>query len=274
MDGIKNNVNLTLLYEVRKDAFAKSGNVEQGKRLFCMMHSVDILIWTARKEGLLALKEAAKEIPLDIGFYQDMQYAVSLCVDGVEPEDLMEILTARYWRKNLQGEDALLYYMIILSLVRIQAGTSPLWLEHLLMACLSDETAGKYAEYKKQHQEPAREETPMEILLNHNPLPGEGEIPVVKELLEKRIEHSDEKILKRVIRDARESDLVISLKGLSISARRKLFSVIPDSQADEYANDCEYMGPVRQIDVMAAMSELISVFEKLAENTERKNDKK
>ena len=88
----------------------------------------------------------------------------------------------------------------------------------------------------------------------------------MKELLEKRIEHSDEKILKRVIRDAREPDLVISLKGLSIPARRKLFSVIPDGKADEYAGDCEYMGPVRQIDVMAAMSELIVVFEKLALN--------
>lgn len=266
MNGIKNNVNLPLLYEVRKDAFAKSRDVEQGERLFCVMHYVDILVWTVRKEGLLALEEAAKEIPLETGFYQDIQYAVSLCVDGLDPEDLMEILTARYWRKNLQGEDALLYYMIILSMVRIQAGISPSRMESLLMACLSDETAGKYAEYKKQHKYLAREETPMELLLNHDPSLGEGGILVVKELLEKRIEHSDEKILKRVIRDARESDLVISLKGLSIPARRKLFSVIPDSKADEYAGDCEYMGPVRQIDVMAAMSELITVFEKLALN--------
>lgn len=274
MNGIENNVNLPLLYEVRKDAFAKAGDAGQGERLFCMMRYADILVWTARKEGLLALEEAAKEIPREIGFYKDMQYAVSLCVGGVDPEDLMEILTARYWRKNLQGEDALLYYMIILSVVRIQAGISPFRMENLLMACLSDETAEKYAEYKKQHLYPAREKTPMELLLNHDPLLGEGGILVVKELLEKRIKHSDEKILKRVIHNAKESDLVISLKGLSVSARRKLFSAMPDSKADEYAGDCEYMGPVRQIDVMAAMSELIAIFEKMSENTVSQDDKK
>lgn len=135
MNGIKNNANLPLLYEVRKDAFAKSRDAEQGERLFCVMHYVDILVWTVRKEGLLALEEAAKEIPLETGFYQDIQYAVSLCVDGLDSEDLMEILTARYWRKNLQGEDALLYYMIILSMVRLQAGISPSRMESLLMAC-------------------------------------------------------------------------------------------------------------------------------------------
>ncbi len=273
MDRIKNNVNLPLLYEVRKDAFAKSRDAEQTERLFRMMHYVDILVWTVRKEGMLALEDAVKKIPLEIGFDQDMQYAVSLCVDGVEPEDLMEILTARYWRKNLQGEDALLYYMIILSVLRIQDGISPYRMENLLMACLSDEAAGKYAEYKKQRQSLTREKTPMEYLLNSEPSLGEGGILIVKKLLEKRIEYSDKKILKSVIRDAKENDLVISLKGLSISARRKLFSVIPDRKAEEYAGDCESMGPVRQIDVMASMSELIFLFEKLAKSAERQDEK-
>lgn len=38
MNGLEKNVNLPLLYEVRKDAFAKSGNEKQGERLFRMMH--------------------------------------------------------------------------------------------------------------------------------------------------------------------------------------------------------------------------------------------
>lgn len=265
MNDLKKNVNLPLLYEVRKDAFVKSRDVEHKECLFCMMHHMDILIRTAWKEGLLALEEAAKEIPSEIGFYQDIQSAVSYVCDGLEAEDLTEILTARYWIKNLQGEDALLYFMMILSILRIQDGTSPYLLEGMLIACLSDETAEKYVAYKKQHQLSKPEQTPAEALLNYNPNIGEGGILVVKGLLEEKIEHADEKILKGVIHNAVGSDLRISLKGLSIPAKRKLFSVISDHKADEYAQACEYMGPVRKIDIVVAMAELIAVFEKQIE---------
>ncbi|MDE7476511.1 MAG: hypothetical protein K2M91_00935 [Lachnospiraceae bacterium] len=135
----KDNVNLPLLYEVRKDAIAKSKNVEHEERLFSMIYSMDLLTRIAGKEGLLALEEAAKEIPSEIGFYQDMQFAVSYVCDGLDAEDIIEILTARYWIKNLQGEDALLYFMMILSILRIQDNTTPYLLECLLKACLSDD---------------------------------------------------------------------------------------------------------------------------------------
>jgi len=102
----------------------------------------------------------------------------------------------------------------------------------------------------------------LEHLLNSEPDIGEGGILVVKRLLEEKIELAGVRALKGVICEAKDNCLEISLKGLSVHARRKLFSVISDYKADEYAGHCEYMGPVRQIDVMASMSELIAVFEK------------
>ena len=130
------------------------------------------------------------------------------------------------------------------------------------MAYLPDGVAEKYNEYKKQYQPARQEQTPLEILLSHSPDIGEGGILVIKRLLEEKIELADAQTLKGVICEAEDTDLVISLKGLSVHAKRKLFSVISDDKADEYASHCEYMGPVRQIDVMASMSELIAVFEK------------
>ncbi|EOT24056.1 hypothetical protein C805_02267 [Eubacterium sp. 14-2] len=262
MNDLKKNINLPLLYEIRKDVFAKSGDAEYGERFFSMMHHMDLLARTAGKEGLLALADAAKEIPLEVEFYQDIQSAVSYVCDGLEGEDVMEILTARYWIKNLQGEDALLYFMMILSIIRIQDGAPPDLLESLLMAYLPDDAAEKYTEYKKQYQSARQEQTPLEILLSHDPDIGEGGILVVKRLLEEKIEFADVQNLKGVITEAENTDLVISLKGLSVHARKKLFSVMSDDKADEYAGHCEYMGPVRQIDVLASMSELIGVFEK------------
>lgn len=261
MNDLKKNINLPLLYEIRKDVFAKSGDAEYGERFFSMMHHMDLLARTAGKEGLLALADAAKEIPLEVEFYQDIQSAVSYVCDGLEGEDVMEILTARYWIKNLQGEDALLYFMIILSVIRIQDCTPPHLLESLLMSCLPDGAAEKYTEYKKQYQAERQEETPLEHLLNSEPDIGEGGILVVKRLLEEKIERAGVRALKGVIYEVEDTDLVIALKGLSVHARKKLFSVMSNYKADEYASNCEYMGPVRQIDIMASMSELIALFE-------------
>lgn len=273
MSDLKKNINLPLLYEVRKDVFEKIKNVHCGERLFSMMHHMDLLVRTARKEGLLALEDAAKEIPAEIRFYQDIQSAVSYVCGGLEGEDIIEILTARYWIKNLQGEDALLYFMMILSVIRIQDGVPPYLLECLLIACLPDDAAEKYKEYKKQYPSAETEKTPVEALLSHEPDIGEGGILVVKRLLEEKIELADVQTLKGMIHDAKGTDLEVSLKGLSVHAIKKIFSTMPDYKADEYASNCEYMGPVRKIDVMASMSELIAIFEKRAENKERKGGK-
>lgn len=182
--------------------------------------------------------------------------------DGSPAEDVTEILTARYWVKRLQGEDALLYFMMIMSILRIQDGVSPYMLECLLTECIPDEAAEKYLEYKKQHKLMKGEQTPTECLLNSDPDLGEGGILVVKELLETKIEQADEKQLKKIVTVAEESDLILSLRGLFISAKKKLFSVILTEKADEYAENCEYMGPVRKIDIMGALAELVAVFEK------------
>ncbi len=261
MNDLKKNVNLPLLYEVRKDVFVKLRNAECGERCFSLMHHMDLLTRIAREEGLLALEGAVKEIPSEIGFYQDIQSAVFYICDGIQGEDVIEILSACYWIKNLQGEDALLYFMIILSVIRIQDCTPPHLLESLLMSCLPDGAAEKYTEYKKQYQAERQEETPLEHLLNSEPDIGEGGILVVKRLLEEKIERAGVRALKGVIYEVEDTDLVIALKGLSVHARKKLFSVMSNYKADEYASNCEYMGPVRQIDIMASMSELIALFE-------------
>lgn len=150
MNDLKKNINLPLLYEIRKDVFAKS-------------------------------RDAVKEIPSEIRFYQDIQSAVSYICDGLE------------------GEDALLYFTMILSIIRIQGGAPPNLLESLLMAYLPDDAAEKYTEYKKQYQSARQEQTPLEILLSHGPDIGEGGILVVKRLLEEKIELADVQTLKGMI---------------------------------------------------------------------------
>lgn len=68
--------------------------------------------------------------------------------------------------------------------------------------------------------------------------------------------------MKQVVRTVEKSTFEIALIGLSASAKKRLFSVLPIHKADEYAQDCMYMGPVRQTDVLEAFAELLALFEK------------
>lgn len=263
MENQKND-NLPLLYEVRRDAFAKAERKEPDQRFFSMIHLMVELDKTVRKEGLLALEEAVDQLPPETVFRQDVHFAAEHTMNGIAPEDLTEILTSRYWAKNLQGDDALLYFMMISSFIRISlcGDITPYLLECLLLACLPDGAEEQYAAYKEQFpRKPAP--APREILLGKDDHDfGGGGFLVVKELLEEKIEQADVGVLKKVIRESGESDFPIALKGLSSPAIKSLFSVLPDSRADEYAERCAYIGPVRTSDLLASMAEMLALFEK------------
>lgn len=122
---------LSLLYEVRKDALAKAKGMEVDERFWCMIYHMGRMIQETQKEGLLALDERIKTVPAQIGFGQDLQLAALYVCDALDAEVITEMLTARYWVKDLQGKDALLYFMMILSFLKIQGGSSRYVLENL-----------------------------------------------------------------------------------------------------------------------------------------------
>ena len=262
MENQKNNS--MLLYEARKDAFSKVKWEDPYERFFDMIHLMLELNNTGRKEGLLALEEAAGKLPLKTIFYQDVQSSLTFVIDGIDSEDVTELLTSHYFAKNLQGDNAMLYFLMIYAVIRIQSGTPQHLLECLLVACLPDGAAEQYETYKKQFPQESKP-APREHLLASSPNFEDGGILVVKELLEEKIEQADAKVLKKVIKERGENDIPIALKGLSSPAKKKLFSVLPEHKADELAEECASMGPVRAIDVMAALAELAAVLKKYQE---------
>lgn len=140
--------NLKLLNKVRQDALEKSKNAEQGEKFFELIHLMCELNTLARKEGLLAIAEA--NIPSEIALSGDIREALDFFLETASTDDLTKILTDQYWTKNYQGENALLYYMVILSVVNTSKNTREM--EQVLVSCLSDESAEKYSEYKNRKQ--------------------------------------------------------------------------------------------------------------------------
>ena len=161
---------LSLLYEVRKDALAKAKGMEVDERFWSMIYHMGRMIQETQKEGLLALDERIKTVPAQIGFGQDMQLAALYVCDALDAEVITEMLTARYWVKDLQGKDALLYFMMILSFLKIQDGSSRYVLENLLLAYLPDDAWEQFAAFKKADTGTAAAQYQCQCWKRRNPL--------------------------------------------------------------------------------------------------------
>lgn len=265
-----------VFYEMRKDALIKARGLRPGERCFSLMYWLEGLARNVSENGLYVLEEAASEVPPEIGFSQEIQLAAWLV--GCWPDDAIEILTARYWAEQYQGEDAVLYFMISALFLRFQEDMPERLAEYLLVACLPGEAAGQYADWKKQRQFPEQEPTLAWHMLNSEPgsLFNEGGLRVVKKLLEEKIAQADEAMLEKIhdFYDRSYYDqslygfcgcLEDSIRALSCSARKKLFSVLPDKEVAYYAKNWEHGSVVSQNNIIAAMAKMIAVFEELQE---------
>lgn len=273
MKNLKSAANLQLLYEVRKDALIKSSGELLDNDLFILVSIMLDLFSVACREGILSMDEAVQNISSDFRFYTDVQTAVFYSLEGMDMEELIEVLTADYWNRNLQGQHALAYYIIILSAVRIWDGDennmNPHALEKLLIANFSPDNRERYFTYKRQQE--GEEPSPLERFLNNDSSFGVGDgrrFLVAQQLIEEKIQNATEEQIKKVIRCAEETDIIMAFKGMSIASKRKLCSAMPRHRAEKYAIDCEYMGPVRAVDVMGSFLELVAIFESETESNE------
>ena len=67
----------SLLHEIRKDVFVQARGVEFDERMFCLIDWLCGMSETARKAGLLALEEAAAEVPPEIGLSEEIPWLVA-----------------------------------------------------------------------------------------------------------------------------------------------------------------------------------------------------
>lgn len=151
------NKMLPLLYEVRMDALKKSSDTAPDERIFYMIHYMKMLNWVTNVHGCLAVSMMAEMIenimPAEFNFKGKILFAADLFSSAYGPNELIEILTSRYWANNYQGTDALMYYMLILTMFKMHSLISNIWLEEFLKACLNDKTAEEYEKYKVRFDE-------------------------------------------------------------------------------------------------------------------------
>lgn len=94
----------------------------------------------AKKEGLLALEYEAEFMPRETPLCNQLTEMIELVVDGTDSQVIEELMTIKFFTvHNFTGIDALLYFLYARSMLMIQAGTSPRYIEKLFNAMIPNE---------------------------------------------------------------------------------------------------------------------------------------
>lgn len=275
----------SLLHEIGKDAFEKTRDIKAGERIFCLIYwfttmaervlkeGVRLLslkdepvndcgdwddekIW---KEGLPSFEEEAAKAPSEIGLYGEIQWAAGLVRDGCNPENIIELSAARYRKSNFQGEDALLYYMLILGFLKILK-LSPRVMEMSLLPCLSCEAEERYQDYKERMDAP-KLAAKRESLFHYDPVFEDQEILSVKKQLEEKIMQADGKMIRRWLSDIRKHNITVTLHVLSPEAKQKVLSNISRWDVDDLVEDWEETLPIAHSDLMEVLGKVLRILE-------------
>lgn len=225
----------------------------------------------ARLEGLLALEEAVKDIPLE-SREEELRQLIVLLVDGTEPAIIEGIGLSRYYAHLYTDYEALRYFIYLEGALSIQAGDSPRVLEEKLKVMLPKDMYVRFSleqERVEQEKERQKEEKLIEKLCKGERLwnPGENGYYVTK-LVDYVICDITDKELQRVMREVDNFTLAMAMKGMSGEARKHIFDNLSQRLAKLVAEDIMYMGPVRVVDILEAAQKILTIFIMLVEKGE------
>lgn len=240
------------------------------QKLVAIVEKMCELVDIGRKEGLLALEDAANDTE-DVFNGKYLKSMLLLIVDGTAPEVLEEICTAKYFSANLTGYEALHYLIMMFGSLALQQGEQPRIIEEKLLSLIPDEAVEIYCK-EKAEQEENNTESGVHLLEQYYngeiaAKPGDEYYFQLK-ATDYAIRSLDDRAIQRVLREVENSDLELAMKGLSGEVRHRLFDNLSNNLALLIAEDLEFMGPVRLKDISASVVKILNVISELTNSGE------
>ena len=204
-----------------------------------------------RKEGLLALEEAANSIKGD-RMKDALKQLVMLVVDGTDPKVIEEIGLAKYFSAGYEGYEAIQYMLYLFGVLLIQQGANPRVIEEYLLSILPDRVSEEYrrrveaayaAECDAYRMNP-EELDDMSVVEKYY----EGEMNLrygddgyfLFRVLEFVFQNLDDRQVQRLLREVDNADLEVMMFGLSGESRYALFRNLSKRLAIMVAEDMDY----------------------------------
>lgn len=199
-----------------------------------------------RKEGLLQLVEYFERTEEFYG-KEYMRYFAELVLDGTDPGLIEELGLIKLLSLHLHGFEALIYMMNLNGLIFIQIGENLLIVSMWLKAMLPKEISEILEkEEAKKNMEDSSIENRISKICDFDEVKCESEICVE---LDKIIQQMLDSDIVEWMNANEWIDIILAMKGLSGSARRRIFSCIEKDELERMLDDFEYTGPVRLLDV-------------------------
>lgn len=239
--------------------------------LMSAVKKISELAYLARREGLLALEEAAEK--LEGSRSEDyLKFLIMLVVDGTEPEDIRKIGLSRYFCSLVNSYEALVYLIYLEGALAIQAGNNPRIIEEKEKALLPNELYEQYVQQQKEEIEAECEEdteTMIERLCTGKRLwnPKDNGYYVMK-LADYTICDLNDRGIQRVLREISNLELVVAMKGWSGDARRRIFDNLSERLGRVVAEDMKNIGPVRALDILEATQKILTTVIRLMDRGE------
>lgn len=210
----------------------------------------------ARMEGLLALEEG---ISLQL-VEEDLKQLIGLIVDGTESDVVLGIGLARYYANLYTDYHALRYFIYLEGVLSIQAGDNPRILQEKLKAMLPSNMYLQYSASQEQKRiEKIRYDNMLEKLCKVKRPWKQGENGYyLSKLMDYTICDIKSEELQKVLKTMQNRVLALAMKGMSGEARGRVFSNLSERLVKEIAEDMISMGPVREIDVLEAIQQLLT----------------
>ena len=227
----------------------------------------------ARKEGLLALEEAADEIEMTSETESFLFLMVMLVVDGTDPKFVYEAGMNRYMSYGMESYDALIMLLYLRGVLLIQEGCNPRVIETIIRTmmppCILNALEKRECQnaLPKALAEVEEQEASIKLYCDEEDVINEHDHSLVGQL-SLALVNSDDRDVQRILRDIDIKDASLAMKGMKGQARKRIFDNISTRLGVMVAEDMDFMGPVRMRDVEESAAKITRMYVKLADRAE------
>ncbi|MEY8336963.1 FliG C-terminal domain-containing protein [Lachnospiraceae bacterium 62-35] len=256
-----------LLDNMRLDAAARLRGEKKGwEQLEEAAETVMALSGLMRKEGLLALEEAAEGIESDF-----LKHLILLMVDGVDPKIITEIAANEYWVNMPDGVEAMIDYMYLRGIIGIQMGEDEKILMEILQSLMPREQRKNYQmrmNERKEKQEQLYKKETGEKFSRLCPSFADGDLLKALYELEEKINDFPPLCVQRLVRDVDSYDLAACVYAFDEKARWKILNNLSQRFADVIMEAAVYRPPASEKEVSDSVSKVLSMIRILQERGE------
>ena len=203
----------------------------------------------ARREGLLALEEAAENLDFSDKTQAFLGYGISLIVDGTEPELVEEMGINQIAIKNASDYECLIFLLYHKAVLLIQSGVNPRIMEQYLMSLVPDFISEKMkiknndALQKKEEKKKDK----IALLCKDDVEIDKKDHSIVNQTTLTLLELSDMEI-QRLLRETENVDLLYLMKVLPGNGRKRIFDNLSERLGVMIAEEMDFIGSIRMKD--------------------------